>query len=558
MFETVAEAIVDYLAAGGVERIYGVPGDSIDPLVEAIRRKGKLTYVQVRHEEGGAFAASFDAKFNGRPSACFGTSGPGSIHLLNGLYDAKFDKAPVIAITGQVRRDLVGRDYHQEVNMPKLFDDVSVFNRFMMDAESASYLVSRAVSESVRLGGVSHLSVPVDVLMERVEVPEIEAVRSPGFSYSPDLDQAARSIEASRKPVLLVGSGCRNDAALLSDLSLKIGAPVIYALLGKGILSDDDPKVMGGLGLLGTRPSVDALEGSDLIIEIGTTFPYTKFIPKGKRIIQVDIDSGNLSKEIHADVPVHSDARTFMTRIMNMVMEKEKKYYAELEGGRRDWEARISGWETKKTTRINPAELARVLSEETAKDAVIVTDTGNSTAWIARHFRASSGQRFLFSGGLASMGCALPGALGVSLSTGRQVVSVIGDGGFSMTSAELSTIRKYGIPVKMLLFNNGKLGMIKFEQEVLGYPEWGVDLVNPDFSVLASAYGIESMRIERGANLRNAIRKTLDSDGPFLLEAITDPGFRPMPPHVTMEQAKGYLVAGLREHMGYTPEIRTE
>lgn len=343
MMETVAELIVDYLAAGGVERIYGVPGDSIDPLVEAIRRKGKLTYVQVRHEEGGAFAASFDAKFNGKPSACFGTSGPGSIHLLNGLYDAKFDKAPVIAITGQVKRELVGREYHQEVNTPKLFDDVSVFNRFIVDAESAPYLVSRAVSESVRLGGVSHLSVPVDLLMEKVEVSGIDGVRPPVFSYFPNLDQAAKLIEDSRKPVLLVGSGCRNDAALLSNFSDSIGAPVIYALLGKGILSDDDPKVMGGLGLLGTRPSVDALEGSDLIIEIGTTFPYMKFIPKGKRIIQVDIDSGNLGKEIHADVPVLSDAHTFMTQIMNRVKEKREKYYTQLEASRKAWGGQVIG-----------------------------------------------------------------------------------------------------------------------------------------------------------------------------------------------------------------------
>ncbi|MHB1708618.1 MAG: thiamine pyrophosphate-dependent enzyme [Thermoplasmataceae archaeon] len=555
MSKTVAEIIVDYLDLGGVERIYGVPGDSIDPLVESIRKKHSLKYVQVRHEEGGAFAASFDAKFNGRPAACFGTSGPGSIHLLNGLYDAKFDKAPVIAITGQVESGKVGMDYHQEVNLIKLFDDVSIFNRMVIDAQSAPYLVSRAVREAKRLRGVAHLNIPVNVLMQKLEAQDSISTEIPPARYNPILDSAIKLIQYSEHPVLLVGAGSLGEYSGLSALSEKIGAPIIYALLGKGILPDEDPRVFGGLGLLGSRPSLEAMQRSDLIIEIGSTFPYAKFIPGRPKIIQVDIDAGNLGKEFPVDIPVLSDSHTFINSVLPRLSDKKVKYYSEFTSSKKSWEKEIQGQEKLEAGKINPAELARILSEEVDKDSVIVTDTGNTTVWIARHFRAQEGQRFLFSGGLASMGGSLPGSIGISMSTNRQVVSAVGDGGFAMTSMELATVKKYNVPVKIVLFNNGKLAMIKFEQEVLGYPEWGVDLVNPDFSLLTSAYGIESLRIERTADIRSGVRKMLDHEGPFLLEAITDPNTRPMPPKVTFEQAKGFLMANIREQVGYEPEI---
>jgi pyruvate dehydrogenase (quinone) len=555
MSRTVADILVDYLKLGGVSRIYGIPGDSIDPLVEAIRKAGSIKYVQVRHEEGGAFAASFDAKFNGEPSAVFGTSGPGSIHLLNGLYDAKMDKAPVIAITGQVKSNLVGQDYHQEVNLVKLFDDVAVFNKMVIEASSAPILIQKAIRESKRLKGVSHLNFPVDILMEKVEPLRLANIDiTPGRLVS-DIDSAVKLIEASKRPVLLIGAGTLNERKYLEDLSWRIGAPIIYSLLGKGIFSDESQRVLGGLGLLGTRPSVDAIRGSDLIIEIGSTFPYRNFIPPGIKMIQVDIDSGNLGKDHIVDVPVNSDAHSFLESILKNLPEKQTKYYEDFVTSKKSWEQELKNTEGKDTEKVNPARLARILSEETDRDAVIVTDTGNTTVWIARHFKATAGQRFLFSGRLASMGNGLPGSIGVSMSTERQVISAIGDGGFAMTSIELATVKKYNLPLKIIVFNNSKLGMIKFEQEVLGYPEWGVDLVNPNFSLLASAYGIESIRIENNSGILEGVRKMMENTGPFLLEAITDPDLRPMPPRITFEQAKGYLVASLREKIGYKPEI---
>ncbi|QRF76442.1 pyruvate dehydrogenase [Thermoplasmatales archaeon] len=555
MSKTVADTIVDYLVNGGVQRAYGIPGDSIDPLVDAIRRNPKLKYIQTRHEEGAAFAASFDSKFNGMPVACFGTSGPGSIHLLNGLYDAKMDKASVIAITGQVERSRLGQDSHQEVNLTKLFDDVSVYNQFISSSENAPYVISRAVRDSVRLKGVSHLNVPFDVFMEKVKDSPSYATKTITPTYFPDLSEAAAAIDASERPVLLIGAGALKESSELADLSYRIGAPIIYALMGKGIFSDSDKRVLGGLGLLGTKPSLEAITKSDLLIEIGSSYPYKQFIPEGIRAIQVDIDAGNFSKVFPVSIPVLSDSHTFIKSILPMVKEKTTKYYEEFVAAGYAWKRELSDLESKNTGIVNPALLAHTLSQETKENAIIVTDTGNTTVWIARHYMAKKGQRFLFSGALASMGNSLPGAIGVAMSTDRQVISAVGDGGFAMTMTELATIRKYNIPVKILLFNNSKLGMIKFEQEVEGYPQWGVDLVNPDFSTIASAYGIESLRISKNSEIASGVKKMFESSGPFLLEAITDPNTRPNPPRITFDQASGYLMASLREKVGYTPEI---
>lgn len=555
MQKSVAEIIVDYLVDGGVRRIYGVPGDSIDPLVEAIRKKSSLKYVQVRHEEGGAFAASFDAKLNRSPAACFGTSGPGSIHLLNGLYDAKMDKAPVIAITGQVGMEMIGHDYHQEVNMTKLFDDVSIFNRIVVEAKSAPYLISRAIRESKRNSGVAHLDIPVDILTEKIEIPKTLSTYSPIPVFNPDLSEISNAIDESKSPVLLVGSGSINEQKWITDLSEKIGAPIIYALLGKGIFSDDNPRVLGALGLLGSKPSMEAMAKTDLIIAIGTTYPYQRFISEKAKIIQVDIDGGNIGREFPVDFAVLSDSHTFLTSIIKSVSEKKKKFGLQFASEIKSWNRELQELESRNYGFINPARLARVISQKADPNAVIVGDTGNTTIWIARHFGARSGQRFLFSGGLASMGCSLPGGIGVSLSTDRQVISIVGDGGMTMTIMELATIRKYNIPVKIVVFNNSKLAMIKFEQEVMGYPQWGVDLVNPEFSSLASAYGIDTQRIVNDVEIEAAVDAMLKSQGPFLLEALVDQNAKPVPPKISFDQAKGYIVAGVKERIGYKPEI---
>ena len=545
--KSVADIIVETLVKAGVKRIYGIPGDSIDPLMDAIRRNKEIKYIQVRHEEGAAFAASVESKLTGNVTACMGTSGPGSIHLLNGLYDAKMDHASVIALTGQVESDMIGHDYFQEVDMVKLFDDVSVYNQVLINPKNAGYLTWRAIHEAKTKKGVAHLNLPVDIL--RMEGEEYEGVMDyPKVSYNfPDIDKAVELINKSKSPVIMIGGGARGSASLLNEFSEKIGAPIIYALNGKGILSDYDEKVMGGIGLLGTKPSVEALNKTDLLILLGTSFPYVNFLPKDVDVIQVDNNPANIGKRVKVTVPLVGDVSEFLSHILPKVKDKDDKFYVKMKGSKEKWFQELSKAENDPSKPMKPQRVAYELSK-VFTDGVVVVDTGNVTMWGARNFRASGNQRFVFSAWLGSMGIGIPGGVGASF-VSDSVLALVGDGGFAMTMMELITAKKYSRPIKVVVFNNSKLGMIKFEQEVMGYPEWGVDLYNPDFAKLAEAIGIKGITVEDPSDLPSAIKEMKESEEPFVLNAIVDPNERPMPPKLTFTQAKNYVLSIFREKL---------
>jgi len=543
MAKNVAEIIVDTLVKAGVKRIYGIPGDSIDPLMDAIRKNKEIQYIQVRHEEGAAFAASVESKLTGNLTACMGTSGPGSIHLLNGLYDAKMDHASVIALTGQVESDMLGHDYFQEVNMVKLFDDVSVFNQMIVNPKNAGYLVWRAIHEAKTKKGVSHLNLPVDIL--RMDGEEFEGNLEVKVSYSVNVDSAVDLINESKNPVVMIGGGARGSSELLNKFAEKIGSPIIYALNGKGILSDYDEKVMGGIGLLGTKPSVDALNRTDLLL--GTSFPYVNFLPKDVKVIQVDINPENISKRIKANVSLVCTVEDFLKSVLNKIKEKDEKFYIKMKNQKEKWFDELKKVEDENSIPIKPQKVASKLSEVFTEGTVVV-DTGNVTMWGARNFKASGKQRFVFSTWLGSMGVGVPGAVGASF-VSDNVLALVGDGGFAMTMMELITAKKYSRPIKVVIFNNSKLGMIKFEQEVMGYPEWGVDLYNPDFSKLAESIGIEGIRIEDPKDLDEGLKKLKESKGPFVMDVVVDPNERPMPPKLTFTQAKNYVLSIFREKL---------
>ncbi len=548
---SVAEVIVKVLEENHVKRVYGIPGDSIDPLVDAIRRSEKVKYVQVRHEEGAAFAASAEAKLTGEPVACMGTSGPGSIHLVNGLYDAKMDHAPVIALSGQVESDMLGHDYFQEVNLVHLMEDVSVFNQMIVNPKNAEYLTRRAVREAVTKRGVAHLNLPVDILRENAEYHEAKPTEVPEVEYMVDLSGAVKLIDEAEKPVIMIGGGARGSSAEVNALAERIGAPVIYALNGKGLLPDDDPKVMGGLGLLGSKPSIQAMDETDLLIMLGTSFPYVNFLPKHAKVIQVDVDPSNLGKRTGVDVGYPIPVRSFL-RVTSQVKEKEEKFYRKMANAREEWLLELEKEETEKTSPLKPQRIPYLVSRACSKDAVIVTDVGNVTMWTARHFKASGSQTFLFSSWLGSMGVGIPSAVGASLATGRDVIAFVGDGGFAMTMMELITAKKYSLPIKVIVYNNSKLGMIKFEQEVMGYPEWGVDLENPDFVKLAEAVGFTGMRLDAYDESESVVEEFLSMKGPALLEAVVNPNERPMPPKLTFSQAEKYVLSIFREKLERT------
>lgn len=548
MSNTVADVVVKTLVDLGVQRIYGIPGDSIDPLMDSIRRNGKLQYVQVRHEEGAAMEAAFEAKLTHKPVACMGTSGPGSIHLLNGLYEAKMDHAPVIALTGQIETDLLGHEYFQEVNINKIFDDVSVYNSQIMHPNNAQYTVWRAYRESLVKGGVAHVAMPVDVLMmDSKEEWEIRYHGEPEVRYSIDPSPADDMINRSQKPAIFIGRGASGLTQEILDLSEKIGAPVIYSLNGKGIVDDNDPRVMGGLGLLGAKGSVEVMKKADLLILIGTSFPYTKFFPEGILTIQVDNRQLNIGNRIHADLPYLCSAGEFLKAINPKA--KENKFYMEFEKYKNDWLEDMEKSEKDESDPIKPERVAATLARKVDSDSVVVVDTGNVTVWGMRNFRSGTGHTYLFSPWLGSMGVGIPGAVGASFATDRQVVAMVGDGSFAMSMMELITAKKYSRPIKVVVFNNSKLGMIKFEQEVMGFPEWGVDLLNPDFEKLAESIGIKGITVTRVDELEQGVSDLLSHDGPAVLNVIVDPDEKPMPPRLNFSQVKGYITSLFREEL---------
>jgi pyruvate dehydrogenase (quinone) len=525
---SVADLIVSVLAEFGVKRVYGVPGDSINPLVEAIRKSPSVRFIQVRHEEGGALAASFEAKHTGTLAAALGTSGPGSVHLLNGLYNAKLEHAPVIALTGQVRSDTIGFDSPQEVDLLKLFDDVSIFNRQIINPASAQRMVTLACRTSLLGKGVSHLVLPVDVLRSKVEVNEKVQADLPHVEYVFDVKKAEEVINASSKPVILIGGGARGASHMLDEFAERIGAPIVYSLNGKGVLPETDPKVMGGLGLLGAKPSSIALGGADLLIMLGSSFPFTEFLPKGIPTIQVDIEPANLGKRMGVELSVVSTVEKFLLSVKPE--EKQDKYYLKLQDAKREWLSELEQREKAMETPIPPQALVRKICEELPPEAILVCDVGLVTLWCAQNLRLRRPYAFYTSSWLGTMGCGVAGALGVSFASDKPVIALVGDGGFSMTMMEMLTAVKYSRPIKVVVFNNSKLGLIKIEQELMGYQEYGTELHNPDFAKLAESMGALGIRLEDISKMGEAIRELIEADRPAVLDAVINPNEVPASP----------------------------
>ncbi|MEM0121686.1 MAG: thiamine pyrophosphate-dependent enzyme [Thermoprotei archaeon] len=525
---TVADIIVSVLGKFGVRRVYGVPGDSINPLIEAIRKSSNVEFIQVRHEEGGALAAGFEAKYSGRLTAVLGTSGPGSVHLLNGLYNARLEHAPVIALTGQVRTDTIGFDSPQEVDLLKLFDDVSVFNRQIVNPISAERMINQACRSSLIKKGVSHLVLPVDVLRAKVEFENKANAEIPQTNYVFDVKKAEELINASSKPVILIGGGARGVSDELNAFAERIGAPIVYSLNGKGVLPEVDPKVMGGLGLLGARPSAVALGGADLLIMLGSSFPFTEFLPNGVPIIQVDIEPENIGKRTDVLLGIVSTVRGFLSAVHPN--EKHDKYYLKLQDAKREWLGELEKREKAADTPIPPQALVRRICEMLPRDAIIVCDVGLVTLWCAQNLRLNRPYEFYTSSWLGTMGCGVPGALGISFSSSKPVIALVGDGGFTMTMMEMLTAVKYNRPIKVVVFNNSKLGLIKIEQELMGYQEFGTELHNPNFAKLAESMGAIGIRLENTNQMEDAIHMLMEADKPALLDAVVSPSEAPASP----------------------------
>lgn len=559
MAKTAAAVLLDVLVAHGVEYLFGIPGDSIDPLMEPLRRDRRLTFVQVRHEEAGAFMASAVGKKTGGLGVAVGTAGPGAIHLLNGLYDAKMDHAPVLALTGQVSTDYLGTDYFQEVNLLQLFADVAVYNHQITDPNQMAIMADNACRAALAKRGVAHLNLPFDALSGHVEEAlhhyGVRAAQPAGIETVPTddaLDRAAELIERAERPVLFCGRGARGSRKAVVDLAERIQAPIVHTLPGKGVVPDGHPLVLGGLGLLGAKPAHSAMEQCDLCVMVGTSYPYLQFLPKSATLLQIDWEVSQVGKRIQVDLGLVGHAGPTLDALSDRVRTRRdpSAFVTNLQHARREWLNWVDGLSRDDKAPINPQRVANVLSGLVDPDANIAVDVGNALVWMARGFRMQD-QGWLVSAWLGSMGFGLPAAIAARLvDPHRQSVAVVGDGGFAMLMADFVTAVKYRLPVKIVVLDNGRLAMIKFEQEVEGYPEFGTHLTNPDFAAYAEAAGGRGIRVQQLDELESALKQALDDPGPVLVDVLCDPNERPLPPRITLGQARGYATALFRETFG--------
>ncbi|MBJ7530319.1 MAG: ubiquinone-dependent pyruvate dehydrogenase [Nocardioides sp.] len=566
---TVAELLVESLADHGVTQVWGVVGDALNPVTDAIRREERLEWMGVRHEEVAAFAAGAQAQLTGRLGVCMGTVGPGAIHLLNGLYDAKKSGAPVLAICGQVPRGDMGSDFFQEVDNDTLFADVSVFCETVTSTEQLPGLIERAGNAALQHRGVAVLTLPGDVgeldLPSGTPVPRLVA-RPALATPDPDaLAEAATALESASAVTLLVGAGARHARPEVLRLAERLSAPMVLSLKAKEGLEEDNPYEVGQSGLLGNHASEVAFSGCDVLVLLGTDFPYTGFLPEGKTVVQVDLDGARIGRRIPVQHAVVGDARLAVEGLLARLSAKPDRSH--LESARSSYDAwrerqqRLTDPDHDRRPRgllrrrvdnpdalIRPELLAAAVDRHAASDAVFTTDTGMATTWLARFVRMSGTRRLLGSYNLGSMANAMPQALGAQgLDRARQVVAFCGDGGLSMLMGDLITAVSHDLPVKLVVFDNGRLGMVKLEMEQAGLPEFGTVLHNPDFAAVARAVGLHGVRVTDPHDVDEAVREALAHPGPVLLDVVTNPDEVAVPPTPTVAQGWGFALAKTKE-----------
>lgn len=549
----VSDVLIHVLAAHGVRRIFGIPGDAINDVMDAIRRQDEIGFIAVRHEEAGAFAASAEAKLTGGLAACVGTAGPGAIHLLNGLYDAKLDHAPVIAITGQVASGFIGTQTHQEVDLERLFADVAVYSETVTNEAQAPDVLIRACHAAIAHRGIAHVSIPTDIAGRRVAFDEcrpLGAARTGHIAPTPeDCAAAAALLRKSRKTAILAGIGCAGAGDALVAFAEKAKAPIVRSLRAKEVIDDDHPLCVGGLGLLGNRPGVKAMDGCDLLVMVGTDFPYVDFYPTSTKAIQIDIEPTRIGSRNPVDVGLVGEAGPTLEVLTRELDEgRDTSFLEAMQSEMTRWRATRDAAEASTDRPIKAAALMRAIADAAPDDTIFLADTGTATAWTARHLRIRPGQRYTLSGGLASMAFAFSGAIGAQLAyPERRVIAIAGDGAFAMLLGDFVTAVKYRLPIVTVVLNNRELGFIKLEQEAKGLPSWGTDLVNPDFAAVAEASGGFGRRVEAPEEMGEALAEALAAGKPAVLDVMVDPKELVMPPEISLSQAANFGLAKIRE-----------
>ncbi|MCE7984368.1 MAG: pyruvate oxidase [Caldilinea sp. CFX5] len=554
MAKTAADVLVETLLDWEVEVIFGLPGDGINGIMEALRtHQEQMRFIHVRHEESAAFMACAYAKYTGKLGVCLATSGPGGIHLLNGLYDAKLDSQPVLAITGMAYHDLIHTHTQQDVELDKLFENVTVYNNRIMGPAHVENVTDLACRTAMMYRGVAHITIPTDIQEMTLGKDERSKrnvrhhtsdafARSAGLPDEQALHRAAQLLNGGEKVAMLVGAGALGATDELEQVADKLGAPIIKALLGKAAVPDDSPFTTGGIGLLGTAPSEEALQNCDTLLLVGTSFPYIEFYPKPEqaRAVQIDLDPMRIGLRYPVEVGLVGDSRQTLLHLLPLLQRQEKRSFLEqAQKGMKAWWQTMAERGTREDKPMKPQVVAHELGKRLRNDAIVSCDSGTITTWWARHVPVKRGQMHSLSGNLASMANGLPYALAAQIAyPNRQCVAFIGDGGFSMLMADFSTAVKYKLPIKVVIIKNNTLGQIKWEQMVfLGNPEYGVTLEPIDFAAFAHACGGVGFTIEDPAQCGAILDQALNTPGPVIIEAVVDPYEPPMPAKIKPNQA---------------------
>jgi pyruvate dehydrogenase (quinone)/pyruvate oxidase len=589
--DIIAETLIDW----GVEIIFGIPGDGINGFIEALRkRQDKIRFVLVRHEESAAFMACAYAKYTGRLGACVATSGPGAIHLLNGLYDAKLDGAPVIAITGRTYSDLIGSGYQQDIHQLELFADVAMYNNMIIAPEQAEMAVDIACRTALSQKGVSHLTIPIDIQEKKLEgnysrhkIPGHTSDAFVNINLSSDrqlLQKAAEVINSGNKVVILAGQGALIAGERVTIISEKIQAPIVKALLGKAVVPDEHPNCLGGIGMLGTSPSTEAMEEADTLFIIGSSFPYIEYLPKPgqARGIQIDIKPERIGLRYPVEVGLVGDSNRVLLELLPLLQAKssdsiQAKFLKSKQEEMKKWndlllsqsnssnsfETMNNGWENNDGNDMNknlvkPQAIASAVSKFLDDEAIVSVDSGTNTIFAARFIKMRTGMKFSLSGTLASMACGLPYAIAAKIAyPERQSVAFVGDGGFTMLMGEFATAVQYNLPIKVIILKNNTLGMIRWEQMAfLGNPEFGVEFSPIDFARFADACGGKGYKIRNPNEIEQVMKLAMAKDNlkPVIVEAYVDPFEPPMPPRVEPEFVKN-IVESFAKGQPYTKRI---
>lgn len=550
MAKNVADQLVQMLVNAGIKRIYAVTGDSLNEVNDAVRREGSLQWVHVRHEEAGAFAASAEAQLTGF-ACCAGSSGPGHVHLINGLYDAHKAGAPIIAIASTVMSTEFGTDYFQETNTIKLFDDCSHYNQLATTPAQFPRMLQAGIQHALHKKGVAVIGLPGDLTKMDAEdsvssmqnykpVPEIRP-------SAVDLEQLANLIGKHKKVTIFCGIGAAGAHDEVVELSKKLNAPVGYSFRGKMSIQYDNPNEVGMTGLLGLPSAFHSMNECDLLILLGTDFPYAQFMPPKCEIVQVDIKPERLGRRAKVDMGLCGSVKDTLTALLPLIAQKKDdsflreqlEFYGEV---KKQMQSYVD--DAGEKGNIHPEMVASVLDRLADEDAIFTVDTGMSCVWGARYINATGKREMLGSFNHGSMANAMPMAMGAALACpDRQVIALCGDGGISMLLGDLATIAQYKLPVKIIVFNNRSLGMVKLEMEVAGIPDWQTDMFDPDFEQIAHAMGFKGFTVKDPAKVEDTLTEALMHKGPALVNIFTDANALAMPPKIEFEQVKGMALS---------------